>query len=657
MRKRQYHVNLTTKVLSITGMVLFIGFVGMGTVSVRSQYHSTLELQRSNSRVLVSTIIRTVVSDMVRGDIASYDDYAATLQKKGTVVSITMHHPDGRERVSGKINELAARAIESGQQVERDVLVANEPEFVIASPLANEKRCLACHSALDKYRGAVVLTVSLKEGRRIATEQALAMAAIGFTFFLVTLTILFWFMRSKLVGPIMALAKDAEIFASGNLTVQISIDSKDEIGQLARSFRSMAANLTPTLCNIQNAGLQMEQSSLQIAQISHEISGSNLTESQRASEVSMATNELSMISESVRNLAASVLDKTGEAEHEAQRGRQAIDENSKQMQLTVAEVSRAAHETAELQVVGDQIHQIIDSITDIADQTNLLALNAAIEAARAGEQGRGFAVVADEVRKLASRTSLDTEKITRIITEFMRQIEKTMATMNQVVARVHDGDNKSKETATVINRIAVAVRESAALNLRITEESQTQMGRLQQLQQRLDSLFATLAESASKVGVTETISADLNKLAHEINSQMSKFTFESLQRIIHDDHEHRRDPRAQNGLLTTVRCSSPLREAEGVTSDFSLSGTQLRLPAGADLTASSLVELSIMTPYHSKDQYQRQQPLCVKAKVVWHRKEADNAVYGLEFQNLAAPQRKRLEECFDFFRQGHKYSS
>ena len=657
MRERQTQVNLTSKVLSITGTVLFVGFVGMGTVSVRSQYHSTLELQRSNSRVLVSTIIRTIISDMVRGDLASYDDYAATLQKKGTVVSITMHHPDGSERVSGKKDELAARAIESGQQVERDAVIAKEPVFVIASPLANEKRCQACHAATDKYRGAVVLTVSLMEGRRIATEQALTMSVIGLAFFLMTLTILFWFMRSKLVAPIRTLAEDAEIFASGDLTVQITIDSRDEIGQLAGSFRSMAANLTPTLCNIQNAGLQMEQSSLQIARISHEISGSNLTESQRATEVSTATHELSMISESVRHLAASVLNKTGEAEQEAQRGMQAISENSKQMQLTVEEVSRAAHETAELQVVGEQIHQIIDSITDIADQTNLLALNAAIEAARAGDQGRGFAVVADEVRKLASRTSLDTKKITRIITEFTRQVEKTMATMNQVVARVNDGDNKSKETATVINRIAVAVRESATLNLRITEESETQMGRLQQLQQRLDSLFTTLAESASKVGVTATISSDLNKVAHEINTQMSKFTFDNLQRSIHDDHEKRRAPRAQHGLLTVVRCGSPQLEIEGVTSDFSLTGTQLRLQVGADLSGCPLVELAIMTPYHSKDQYQRQQPLRIKAHVVWQRKEADNAVYGLEFQNIAASQRTRLEECFDYFKMGPQYTS
>ena len=629
----------------------------MGTVSVRSQYHSTLQLQRSNTRVLVSTIIHTIISDMVRGDLASYDDYASSLQKNGTVISITMHHPDGKERVTGKPDELALRAVTTGKQVELDSSIAKEPVFVIATPLSNEARCHACHSASDKYRGAVVLTVSLKEGRRFAEDQALTMSLIGLFSFLVTLAILFWFMRSKLVRPIKILSLDAEIFSQGNLKVQINIDSRDEIGQLARSFRSMAANLTPTLCNIQNAGLQMEQSSLQIAQISQEISSANLTESQRASEVTAATGELSMISESVRGLAESVLEKTGAAELEAQQGMLAIAENSKQMELTVEEVSRAARETSHLQVVGEQIHQIIDSITDIADQTNLLALNAAIEAARAGEQGRGFAVVADEVRKLASRTSQDTEKITRIITEFMRQVEKARSTMNQVVARVHDGDSKSRETAAVINRIANAVRESATMNLRISEESRTQMGRLQQLQQRLDSLFETLAESASKVGVTATISSDLNKVAHEINTLMGKFTFDNIHLIGETDHEKRRNPRAENGLLTVVRCGDPHLEVQGVTNDFSLTGAQLRLPLGTDLTACPSLELAIMTPHHSREHYQRQEPLRVKARVVWNRRDANHALYGVEFQGLGPVQARRLEECFEFFRLGPRYAS
>ena len=650
-------MKLTNKVLTITGTVLFLGFVGMGAAAVSSQYASILELQRSNTRILASTIIHTIISEMVRGDLKSYDDYAESLRRAGTIVSITMHDPNGKERLSGQSSKLAVEAIGNGKPVELDSEIKGEPVFTFVSPLANEARCHACHNPADKYRGAVVLTMSMKEGRNFALRQAVVMSIIGASFFMLTLGLLFWFIRAKLVRPVKDLSGKARIFAGGDLTVEISHGSKDEIGDLADSFMQIAANLTPILCNIQNSGLQMEQSSLQIAEISKEIAESSRAEEEGASEVTAATSELCMTSESVRDLAESVLAKTGDAEREAERGLLSVRENLAQMKQSVEEVTRAAQETAELQEVGAKIHQIIGSITDIADQTNLLALNAAIEAARAGEQGRGFAVVADEVRNLASRTARETQQITRIIAEFTSKVGKAKGAMDHVVTRVHDSEEMSRQTASVIERMVAAVRETAVTNRRVSEVSQSQMGGLQQLQQRLDSLFATIAESGAKVGVTETISTDLNAVAQEINKLMGRFVFDNRHIIAPTDHEKRGHPRAHNALLTQVRSDDSAAEVEGVTSDFSLTGAQLRIPKSSRLTPHAALRLKIMTPYDSKDAYHRQQPLCVDAKVIWDRQQGENALYGLEFQNVTAAQLKRIEACFHYFKSEARYQS
>jgi methyl-accepting chemotaxis protein len=648
-------MRLTNKVLSVTGAVLLLGFLGMGVVAVSSQYSSTLELQRGNTRVLASTIIHTIISEMVRGDLKSYDAFAETLRQNGTVVSITMHGPDGKERSSGQPSELVLKSIEKGKPVEVDGTLKGEPVFTLASPLANEEKCHACHSATDKYRGAVVLTMSLKTAHDSALRQAMFMSVIGAVFFVLTLALLFLFIRAKLVRPVKDLAEKAQVFSGGDLTVEIAYRSGDEIGDLADSFRLIAANLTPILCNIQNSGLQMEQSSLQIAEISGEIAVSSHTEEQRASEVTAATSDLCTTSESVRDLAQSVLAKTGEAEQEAQRGIMSVRENLTQMKQAVDEVIRAASETSELQAVGEKIHQIIESITDIADQTNLLALNAAIEAARAGEQGRGFAVVADEVRNLASRTARETEQITRIIAEFTGQVARTKCSMDQVVTRVHQSEENSRQTAAVIERMAAAVRETASVNLRVSEVSESQMGRLQQLQQRLDSLFATIKDSGAKVGVTNTISTDLNVVAQEINRLMGNFVFDNRHIPVPIDHEHRAYPRAKKALLTMVRQNGNPQETEGITSDFSLSGAQLRMPAVSRINPRQPIQLAIMTPFGTVEEFHRQQPLRLDASIVWNRPQGDQVLFGLEFKNPTPAQLARIEECFRYFKTDARY--
>ena len=475
---------------------------------------------------------------------------------------------------------------------------------------------------------------------------------LAFIALFITLTV--FATRTLVTRPINQAIEVADSLSRGNFDLTITHNSNDEAGSLLQSMEIVLEKITPILRSIHHSSKQMGQSSLQIAEISNEIAGSSRAQEDRSRDVTAATDELRISSEEVRDLADTVRGSFADIERVAEHGLHAVTDNIHQIQETVEEVSRAAQESAELQEVGGRIHQIIKGITDIADQTNLLALNAAIEAARAGEQGRGFAVVADEVRNLASRTQRETELITGIIAEFTAHVDKIMKTMKLVVARVNGGADKAKETADVIERMVGSVRESSSVNQRISQASQSQMERLEQLHSSLDSLFETIKESGSKVGITATISTDLNQVTQQIVKLMTNFTFDTHTLIAENDHEQRQSPRAVNGLLTFVTCNGNKIEAEGVTSDFSMSGVQLRLPAGTTIPSSS-ISLDIMTPYDSLDEYQRQKALKIEARVVWNRTQGANALYGLKFKTPSAAQQKRLEACFEYFGKNAHY--
>jgi methyl-accepting chemotaxis protein len=457
--------------------------------------------------------------------------------------------------------------------------------------------------------------------------------------------ILIGFVASMFVKPIKALCVALKEVEKGDLTREVEHLSRDEIGTLEESFNDVLAKLNHIMREVDESGKEMEQSAFQIAKISHEIAEVGRKEQSRSDEVNTATRQLHEISESVQVRASEATVRARETAARANEGIDIVHKNISEMEGTVQEVNQAAGKIAELEKSAAQIHAIITTIQAIAEQTNLLALNAAIEAARAGEQGRGFAVVADEVRKLAERTTTSAGEISRIVGQLGGKVHEVTASMNVVVGKVHDNQKLAGETATVIERISADVAETASANTGISEASGGQIRNVDILQKTLEELFSTLHESSDKVETTAIIGDGLHKVTGKMNQLMAGFTFNHSQSILAEQHEKRTAPRASNRLLVRVEQGDLAMECCSL--DFSMSGIRLQMNKKLDRTNPIMMELYL--PQDDLAQYRTQKPVRVPGKISWQRVEDDKYVCGVAYENVTGEVERGLRECFKYY--------
>jgi methyl-accepting chemotaxis protein len=467
----------------------------------------------------------------------------------------------------------------------------------------------------------------------------------GFQFLLIGI------LANLFVGPIIALCGALKSVEAGDLTKEVANNSRDEIGILEKSFNDVLARLNRIMREIDNSGRHMEQSAYQIARISYEIAEVNKKEASRSAAVSSATEELHKISTTVQESAQSATERATQTEAQANAGITTVERNIEEMEQTALEVNRAATEIADLAQAANQIHNIIGAIKNIAGQTNLLALNAAIEAARAGEAGRGFAVVADEVRKLAEITNSSAEEVSAIVGLLTGKVDQVTAAMNTVVEKVHANQQVAGETAVVIRSMVLQVTASADASLAISEASKQQLDYLMMLSDTLDNLFSTIRESSAKVESTAVIGDNLYFVTQKLNAVMSDFTFNITKETEAGQNENRKFPRAHNNLLVEVIEGDT--RLEGVTCDFSMSGIQLALPSL--LTGQGKVSLCIYLPNGDLDKYKHQPPILFSARIAWQRDVDSRHLCGFEFIELDDIKRKSLKICFDYFNKNDEF--
>ncbi len=322
------------------------------------------------------------------------------------------------------------------------------------------------------------------------------------------------------------LAKVNEILgvvASGDLTKRLDDKAQDEFGDLARNCNQVITNLRQLIQGIISRSTQLAAASEQTSAITVETTAAIREQKSQVTQAATATTEMSSTSQGVMQSSNDALSEIKNADGEAERVK-VISENNKQTILQLSkEVDQASTVINKLHKDSASIGSILDVIRGIAEQTNLLALNAAIEAARAGEQGRGFAVVADEVRSLASKTQASTQEIQAMIQVLQTGAHAAVEAMNKGKKQAENCVTQTEVAAQALESITNAVHLAHDMSEQISHAAKEQNQVSNEISHLLESIVTIAEQTASGAEQTSQSSHEVARLAEELRQSVDQF--------------------------------------------------------------------------------------------------------------------------------------
>ena len=311
--------------------------------------------------------------------------------------------------------------------------------------------------------------------------------------------------------------------STNDLNMRIDIASTDEIGQTARSFNAMLDKFQDIVHRVNDSSNQMTTASEQLASITHETVEGIQEQTEQTEQVATAMNQMTATVHEVASNANRAAESATETNQQTHTGQQLTNEAIAAMDRLAEDIEVASGVIQKVEGDGEQIGTILDVIRGIAEQTNLLALNAAIEAARAGEQGRGFAVVADEVRTLAGRTQESTEEIQRMIESLQSGTKQAVEAMDKNRSQAQFSVEKITHAGDALAAIAEGIQHINDMNTQIASASLEQRTVAEEINKNVTVISQVAANSSANVERTEAASDKLAHLASDLHALVAHF--------------------------------------------------------------------------------------------------------------------------------------
>ncbi|MBP0950489.1 methyl-accepting chemotaxis protein [Pseudomonas alliivorans] len=356
-----------------------------------------------------------------------------------------------------------------------------------------------------------------------AYSQTLWLVGIFIAVGVTTTLLLAWLYTRSLTGPIGDSLKIAERIAANDLSKNITVEGSDEAAKLIAALATMQTNLRSALTLIGDSSTQLAATSEEMHAVTEDASRTILRQSNEIEMAATAVNEMSAAVEEVASNAASASQVTSQSSTAAMAGRAQVDETVSAINLMVSKVQVTSTEVQGLAVMATDISKVLDVIRAIAEQTNLLALNAAIEAARAGEAGRGFAVVADEVRALAHRTQQSTREIEQMVSSIQSGTGNAVTAMEQTSFQAQKTLDMANGAGKALLDITDSISQINERNLMIATAAEQQAQVAREVDRSLVSIRDLSSQTSEGSSQTAIATAELTKLAADLSRLTKQF--------------------------------------------------------------------------------------------------------------------------------------
>ncbi len=367
----------------------------------------------------------------------------------------------------------------------------------------------------------------------LASESQLIMLVSGVTVVIVIGGfILVWFIAGTITKPIRKVVDMLMDIAQGegDLTKRLEVRSQDEVGEMSKWFNTFLEKLHTLISDVAMVSREVASAATEIAASSEQMATGMSEQTQQVSQISSAIEEMSASVVEVARKSAEAANHAADSGKTAEEGGTVVKQTISGMQGIHQAVSASATSVQELGKRGQQIGQIIQVINDIADQTNLLALNAAIEAARAGEHGRGFAVVADEVRKLADRTTKATEEIGGSIQAIQTETGQAVERMNAGTQQVTTGVELATQAGVSLQQIVDKAKGVADMIRSIAAAAEEQSAAGEQVSRNVESISAVTRQATEGANQAATAASQLSSRAEQLQSLVNRFKLDHNQK-------------------------------------------------------------------------------------------------------------------------------